>query len=94
MATSQFQDMNAKTDYAANEAQSEIEQLRRNLGAEVPEYLLRRLVLDVGGWTEQRFVDQFGEGIRQQVQEVRERLAGAGCPVPAIEARTRYGWIR
>jgi ferrous iron transport protein B len=68
--------------------------LRRELGEDVPEYLLRRLVLDVGGWTEQRFVDQFGEGIRQQVQAVRERLTRAGCPVPAIEARTRYGWIR
>src|SRR5579871_4207568 len=72
----------------------EIEQLRREFGDDVPEYLLRRLVLDVGGWTEQRFVDQFGERIRPHVQETRERLARAGCPVPAIEARTRYGWIR
>src|SRR5262249_52473762 len=24
----------------------------------------------------------------------RQRLAEAGCPVPAVEARSRYGWIR
>jgi ferrous iron transport protein B len=71
-----------------------IHQLHRELGEDIPEYLLRRLVLDVGGWTEQRLVDQLGEGIRRKVQEVRERLAQAGCPVPAIEARARYGWIR
>jgi ferrous iron transport protein B len=28
------------------------------------------------------------------VQEARARLAAAGCPVPAVEARARYGWIR
>jgi len=72
----------------------EIEQLRQALGADVPEYLVRRLVLDVGGWTEQRLVGQLGESVRQQVQGVRERLAQAGCPVPAVEARARYGWIR
>jgi ferrous iron transport protein B len=72
----------------------EINALRQALGEDVPLYLVRRLVLDVGGWTEQRLVDRMGEGIRLQVQAVRERLAQAGCPVPAIEARARYGWIR
>jgi ferrous iron transport protein B len=71
-----------------------VQQLHQELGTDVPEYLVRRLVLDVGGWTEQRLVDQLGEGVRRKVQEVRERLAQAGCPVPAIEARVRYGWIR
>jgi ferrous iron transport protein B len=28
------------------------------------------------------------------VQAARQRLASAGCAVPGIEARTRYGWIR
>ncbi len=28
------------------------------------------------------------------MREARERLAQAGCPVPAVEARARYGWIR
>jgi ferrous iron transport protein B len=72
----------------------EIAKLQRTLGEDMPLFLVRRLVLDVGGWTEQRFVAQFGEGIRQQVQEVRARLAQADCPVPAVEARARYRWIR
>lgn len=72
----------------------EIDALRQVLGEDVPLYLVRRLVLDVGGWTEQRLVDRMGEGIRLQVQAVRERLVQAGCPVLAIEARARYGWIR
>jgi ferrous iron transport protein B len=71
-----------------------INQLHQELGADVPEYLVRRLVLDVGGWTEKRLLSQLGEGIRLKVQEIRERLKQAGCPVPAIEARARYGWIR
>src|SRR5438552_2944308 len=33
-------------------------------------------------------------GIRSAVQAARQRLAAAGCPVPAVEARTRYRWIR
>jgi ferrous iron transport protein B len=71
-----------------------VKQLHQELGENVPEYLVRRLVLDVGGWTEQRLVSQLGEGVRQKVQEVRQRLQQAGCPVPAVEARARYGWIR
>ena len=68
------------------------------LGAEagpgVEPFLVRRLLLDAGGYTEQRLVGRLGEGVRQKVQEARQRLAAAGCPVPAVEARARYGWIR
>jgi ferrous iron transport protein B len=71
-----------------------IQQLHQDLGEDVPEYLVRRLVLDVGGWTEKRLLSQLGEEVCPKVQQVRERLAQAGCPVPAIEARARYGWIR
>jgi ferrous iron transport protein B len=72
----------------------EVGELHQAVGVEVPVFLIRRLILDVGGWTEQRLADQLGEGIRQRVREARERLAQAGCPVPAVEARSRYGWIR
>ncbi|HEY7312411.1 MAG TPA: ferrous iron transport protein B [Gemmataceae bacterium] len=72
----------------------EVEELRQTIGVDVPVFLVRRLVLDVGGWTEQRLATRFGEDIRVQVRGVRERLAQAGCPVPAVEARARYAWIR
>jgi ferrous iron transport protein B len=32
--------------------------------------------------------------LSEVVKAARTRLAGAGCPVPAVEARARYGWIR
>src|SRR5579875_731055 len=71
-----------------------IKRLHQELGLDIPEFLVRRLVLDAGGWTEQRLAHQLGEEIRGKIQQVRETLAQAGCPVPAIEARARYGWIR
>src|SRR5262249_35025099 len=74
--------------------EKEVGELLQAIGADVPVYLVRRLVLDVGGWTEQRLVARFGEGIREQVKGARERLAQAGCAVPAVEARARYAWIR
>ena len=43
---------------------------------------------------EQRLCRQFGPGIGERLQAARLRLAAAGCPVPAVEARIRYAWIR
>lgn len=68
--------------------------LHTALGAEVPLSLVYRLLLDVGGYAEQRLTEKFGDRIREQVHAARQRLAAAGCPVPAVEARTRYRWIR
>jgi ferrous iron transport protein B len=59
-----------------------------------PRYLLERVLLDVGGWTEQRLTARFGESLRDDIKQRREVLAKENCPIPAIEARTRYGWIR
>jgi ferrous iron transport protein B len=74
--------------------ENEVGGLLQAIGADVPVYLVRRLLLDVGGWTEQRLVAHHGEGIREQVKSARERLTQAGCAVPAVEARSRYAWIR
>jgi ferrous iron transport protein B len=72
----------------------EVASLFKVLGGSVELFLVRRLLLDVGGYTEKRLVDQHGDGLAQQVREARERLAASGCTVPAVEARTRYSWIR
>lgn len=72
----------------------EVDRLQKALPAEVPAFLVRRLLLDVGGYAEQRLAERYGEQIRSQVQAARQRLLAAGCPVPAVEARTRYRWIR
>jgi ferrous iron transport protein B len=73
---------------------NEVAQLQQVLGEQVPVFLVRRLLLDAGGYIESRLVGQHGEPLRAAVQAARQRLAAAGCPVPAVEARTRYSWIR
>ena len=74
--------------------EKEVSHLQNELGPEVPGFLTRRLLLDVGGYTEQWLVGKSGAALRSSLDAARKRLAEAGCPVPAVEARTRYGWIR
>src|SRR5205814_934249 len=59
----------------------------------VSPFLVRRLLLDVGGYTEKRLAEHHHD-LPDDVSAARRRLAEAGCPVPAVEARARYGWIR
>jgi ferrous iron transport protein B len=68
--------------------------LHEAVGDGIPTFLLRRLLLDVGGYTEQRVAEQHGPQVRDRVREARQRLAAAGCGVPAVEARARYAWVR
>src|SRR5213078_3234155 len=35
-----------------------------------------------------------GPELEERIRAARHRLAQEGCAVPAVEARTRYGWIR
>jgi ferrous iron transport protein B len=72
----------------------EVASLFKVLGGSVELFLVRRLLLDAGGSIEKRLVDQHGTELAPLVQETRTRLAAVGCAVPAVEARTRYGWIR
>jgi ferrous iron transport protein B len=70
---------------------AEVERIGQILGAEIPTYLVRRVLLDVGGAAEQQLA---AGALLEHVRQARKCLAEAGCAVPAIEARTRYGWIR
>src|SRR5205823_298012 len=74
--------------------EEETRALGQDLGADVPPFLVRRLLLDVGGYTEQRVAERHGTSVGDRVREARQRLAAAGCGVPAVEARARYAWIR
>jgi ferrous iron transport protein B len=74
--------------------EQEASALHRALGDGLPAFLVRRLLLDVGGYTEQRLAERRGTSVREQVQDARRRLAAAGCAVPGVEARARYGWLR
>ena len=74
--------------------EKEVAALARVVGADVPSFLVRRLLLDVGGQTELLLAPRLGNGLNFEVQMARQRLSEAGCSVPGIEARTRYAWIR
>jgi ferrous iron transport protein B len=71
----------------------EVQTLSETVGNQVPRFLVRRLLLDIGGYTE-RFLEGEKNGLAAKVEAARRRLHEAGCAVPAVEARTRYGWIR
>jgi ferrous iron transport protein B len=73
--------------------ESETTTFGKLLGGVVPPFLVRRLLLDVGGYTESRLGSQHAE-LRTSVQTARQRLAAASCKVPEVEARARYTWIR
>ncbi|MBI3408565.1 MAG: ferrous iron transport protein B [Planctomycetes bacterium] len=64
------------------------------LGDDVSPFLVRRLLLDVGGQMERFLGERSGARVQDHVRAARKRLNEAGCPVPGIEARIRYGWIR
>ena len=76
------------------EFEKEVVALQAELGDDVPTFLTRRLLIDVGGSTEQWLVGKHGIELRQHLDSARHRLAAAGHRVPAIEARTRFGWVR
>jgi ferrous iron transport protein B len=72
----------------------EVGALREAVGTDTPNFLVRRLLLDVGGYTEKRLVDRLGPDGAETLKAARGRMAAAGCPTPGVEARTRYSWIR
>lgn len=76
------------------EFEKEVAALHAELGGAVPTVLVRRLLLDVGGYVEQWLVGSHGAGLARQLAEARARLAAAGQSVPGVEARTRFGWVR
>jgi ferrous iron transport protein B len=77
---------------------AECQKLRTHLSerghAESSDFLLERLLLDVGGYLEGHFTHRDPQELVRYLAEARQRLAGQGCKVPAVEARVRYKWAR
>jgi ferrous iron transport protein B len=60
----------------------------------VPWYLRERLLLDVGGTVENRYVGTGDAGLSDYLGAARERLRSRGFRVPASEAEQRFQWAR
>ena len=60
----------------------------------LPDYLLERMLLDIGGQLEVDLTKQDPPALGLQLAQARERLNAAGCRIPSIEAKVRYGWVR
>jgi len=58
-----------------------------------PRYVLERLLLDTGGYLEERMKVAGHSEIQPALAAARDRLEQADCPVPAIEAIARYDWV-
>jgi ferrous iron transport protein B len=74
--------------------EAETAALGAELGSGLSPFLVRRLLLDVGGYTERRLAERCGTTLTALVAQARQRLAAAGCKVSEVEARARYAWIR
>src|SRR5262245_25746252 len=69
-------------------------ELQKEFNGEVPAFLVRRALIDIGGYTEQWLIEQHGNGLQAKLTSAREKLAAAGHAVPGVEARTRFAWVR
>ncbi len=58
-----------------------------------PRYLVERLLLDQAGYVESHLLVGPRESLKAELVASRDRLKSAGCPVPAVEAMARYGWV-
>jgi ferrous iron transport protein B len=76
----------------------EAQELEAVLGSAIEPFLVRRLILDIGGYTaiaveKSATPGRNGDDWRPRIDAARQRLAEVGCSVPGVEARTRYAWI-
>lgn len=61
----------------------------------IPDFVIDRMLLDVGGQAEREYSEQAKlTGLVAELTASRERLAAAGQRVPAVETKARYAWIR
>jgi ferrous iron transport protein B len=74
--------------------EAEVARLKASADEQEPTYLIRRLLLDVGGHAEKRLTQKYGPPLAEQLQAARQRLLHAGLTLAGIEARIRYPWIR
>ena len=61
--------------------------------APIPAYLVTRLLLDTTGYIAELGIPGVTPDLLEKAASARQRLSDADCPIPAVEAIARYGWI-
>lgn len=61
--------------------------------AAIPRPLVERLLLDTSGYLQKHLLTNGRASLADELRTARERLAQAGCTVPAVEAMARYSWV-
>ncbi|HVA51839.1 MAG TPA: ferrous iron transport protein B [Pirellulales bacterium] len=59
----------------------------------IPRPLVERLLLDTSGYLEKHLLTNGRAALAGDLRDARNRLAQAGCAVPAVEAMARYSWV-
>jgi ferrous iron transport protein B len=74
----------------------ELEKLRANFCSNgqpsLPRFLVERLLLDTSGYLAKAGLPGVGDGLLNEINVARGRLAAVGLPVPGVESIARYGW--
>ncbi len=75
--------------------QQEVERLSNKIAksAQMPRYLVERLLLDTSGYLAEAGLEGVDGSFLAAVEEARGRLADQGMAVPAVEATARYSWV-
>lgn len=69
-------------------------QFQKELSDELPPVLVRRAIIDVGGYVEHWLAERHGDRFKALLAGARDKLAAAGHPVPGVEARARFAWVK
>jgi ferrous iron transport protein B len=69
------------------------ERLNASRTDEIPPFLIDRLILDGNGYLEHHLLPQEEATEHAELRNIRQSLASAGLPVPAVEAVSRYDWV-
>lgn len=78
-------------EFEAEAIRFESELASRNV-PRLPRCLVRRLLLDPGGYLRRTLLSDADGHWERWISESQMRLAKLGCPVPAVETSSRYAW--
>jgi ferrous iron transport protein B len=74
--------------------EAEVTTLDAELAGRLPRWLVRRLLLDTGGYLQRTLLDDADGRWAGHIEAARARLAAAGCSTPGVETSSRYRWAR